>query len=106
MRRSSGEGTVYFSKPRGRWVAALDVTIGGRRRRRVVYGKNRREAVEKLKVLRREMGGGGADAPNRLTVGEYLERWLEDSVRPSVRPTSQCWNVMTHRPWMQTFIWI
>ena len=44
--------------------------------------------LERLKVLRREIGGGGADAPKRLTVGEYLERWLEASARPSVRPTT------------------
>jgi len=55
------------------------------RKRRTLYGKTRAEVAAKLsKALADREGGLVFDAGN-LTVGEYLDRWLKDSVRGTVR---------------------
>jgi integrase len=49
------------------------------------YGKRREEVREKLaKAIANRDGGLVYDASN-MSVGEYLERWLNDSVRDTVR---------------------
>ncbi len=87
-RRSKGEGGIYRRED-GRWCAAIDLgLVRGKRRRRVVYGRTRREVSEKLFALRKEAERGGLPDSGRLTVAQFLERWLEDGARPSVRPTT------------------
>jgi integrase len=55
------------------------------RKRKTLYGKTRQEVAAKLaKGLSDREGGLTFDAEN-LKLGEYLERWLTDSVRDSVR---------------------
>ena len=57
-------------------------------KRRTVYGKTRKEAAEKLtKAMTDRDGGLVFDAENQ-TVGEYFQRWLDDSVRGSVKPVT------------------
>jgi len=50
----------------------------------VIYGRTRSEVAEKLnQALSARSNGLTLDA-GRLTVGEYLDRWLEDCVKPLV----------------------
>src|SRR5215212_10129527 len=54
-------------------------------KQKAIYGKTRAEVAEKLtKAMADRDGGLVCDAGN-LTVGEYLRRWLSDSVRDTVR---------------------
>ena len=47
-RRGQGEGSIYQRKD-GRWVAELDLGWeAGKRKRKPIYGKTRREVQEKL----------------------------------------------------------
>lgn len=86
MRRTKGEGSTYRRKD-GQWCGSLSLSDGsGRRRRRVVYGKTRKEVSEKLFELRKQAEGGMLPQSGRMTVAQYLERWLEDGARPQVRP--------------------
>ena len=58
-RRAKGEGGIY-RRADGRWCAALDLgRATGKRRRRIVYGKSRREVSEKLFALRKDAERGG-----------------------------------------------
>jgi integrase len=82
-RRGRGEGTVY-RRADGRWEAALGV--GGRRQRYV--GQSQREVRVKLLAARRALEQGIVLSGSSQRVEEYLTRWLEDSVRPSVRWTT------------------
>jgi integrase len=55
------------------------------RKRKTLYGKTRQEAATKLaKALSARESGLVFDAGNQ-TLGEYLDRWLNDSVRDTVR---------------------
>ena len=85
-KRGNGEGSVCRRKD-GRWVGTLTVgrDANGRLRRRAVYGRTQAEAVEKLGQLRSDLAGGLMVMPDRALLGDYLRRWLEDSVRGSVQ---------------------
>ena len=76
-RRGHGEGAIY-QRADGRWVGAVDLGWdGGKRRRRVVYGRTRAEVRERIRDLQAQIDGGVVPAPDRLTVAIYLEQWLD-----------------------------
>jgi integrase len=55
------------------------------RKRRTIYGKTRQEVAEKLARSVADRNGGLTFDAGGLTVGEYLDRWLSDSVKDTVR---------------------
>jgi integrase len=55
-------------------------------RRRVIYGSTRQEAAQKLARAMDAASKGLLQQPSRLTVGGFLDRWLEATVKPRVRP--------------------
>jgi integrase len=85
-RRGRNEGGLYLRKD-GYWVASISAIGGdGRRHRTTVYGKTKREALDKLDEAKRAASGRAGDA-KRLTVGAWLDQWLEMS-RGGLAPTS------------------
>ena len=85
-RRGHGEGAIY-RRTDGRWVASVDLGWdAGRRRRKSVYGKTRTDVAARLTKLLAEQQNGRPAVPEALTVGSFLESWLEDAIRPRVRP--------------------
>src|SRR5215211_4271077 len=55
-------------------------------KRRHVYGRTRQEVAAKLAKAMTDRDGGIELDPSSVTVNEYLQRWLNDSVRGSVKP--------------------
>jgi integrase len=99
-RRGHGEGTIYQRvKSDGRWVARLELGwSGGRRVRKHLYGDTRREVVEQLEAARQDLHRGIVLTGRRQTVGDFLERWLEDVVKPSVAAkTFKSYSQLTHQ---------
>lgn len=88
-RRGKGEGTIY-ERPDGSWCAIVDHgVIDGKRRRTSLYGKTRKEVVEKLKALRlQELQGMAIDRPKQ-TVAQFLNLWLEQVVAVRNKPRTQ-----------------
>lgn len=86
-RRGRNEGSIY-QRTDGRWVGMASFMDRGRRRRRAVYGETKREAMEKLREVRRSIETGVVATSDRETVATFLERWLRDSVAPTVRPAT------------------
>lgn len=84
-RRGNGEGTITRRKD-GRWEARYTITTEAKPKRKVIYGKTRAEVAEKLTKAMADRDGGLTFAAGSLTVREYLTRWLNDSVRGSVKP--------------------
>jgi integrase len=79
MTRGKGEGTIY-KRPDGRWEARVVVgrTPRGNPKRRSVYGKTRKEVADKLHDLRGDQRAGRLpENVSTLTVGEFLEVWLQ-----------------------------
>lgn len=86
-RRGNGEGSITRRKD-GRYMARYTVQTPDGPKRKTIYGRTRAEVAEKLTTAMAERANGVAlifDA-DKLTLGEYLERWLEDSVKGSVKP--------------------
>lgn len=86
-KRSNGEGTISRRK-NGGWMGQYVVYTAEGRKRKTIYGKTRKEVASKLaKAISDREGGLAFDAGN-LTLGEYLYRWLKDSVRGAVREST------------------
>jgi integrase len=81
-RRGYGEGSIY-QRPDGYWVAA--VSLGGKRR--VVYGKTRKEVATKLAALQNTASAGRMVEASRMTVIDFLNEWLETQ-RTTLRPST------------------
>ncbi len=75
--QSEGEGAIY-QRSDGTWCASVDLGfINGKRKRKVIYGKTRKEVADKLKALHRDQATGINIAPDQYTVAEFLDRWLK-----------------------------
>jgi len=83
-KRGNGEGSIT-KRDDGRWMARYTVrTIKGPQRR-TVYGRTRAEASAKLAKAMADRDGGLIFDAGSLTVGDYLDRWLSNSVKDTVR---------------------
>jgi len=89
-RRGHGEGAVYQRKEDGIWVGALDLGwVEGKRRRKIVYGKTRREVLSKLDEVRRGAERGQNLAARTRALAEWLDEWLtEIKSHDGTRPTT------------------
>ncbi len=82
-KRGNGEGSI--SRRKGGWIAQYYVEVGGVRKRRSLYAKTRQEAAAKLAKAIADRDGGVVVDAGKLTVGDYLDGWLKDSVQGTVR---------------------
>jgi integrase len=84
--RANGDGDVFPRKNKvGKITSYRGAYFGPDGKRRYVSGKTK---VEARKALREARSGADQDLvfdAARLTVAEYLDRWLNDSVQGSVR---------------------
>jgi integrase len=83
-RRGNNEGSISRRKD-GRWMGRYTVHTAEGAKQRAVYGKTRQEAAEKLTKAMADRDSGLTFDAGKQTVGEYLQRWLADSVRDTVR---------------------
>jgi integrase len=86
-RRGNGEGSITRRKD-GLYMARYTVQTATGAKRITLYGKTRREVDEKLTKAKADRDGGLVFDADNLKLGEYLARWLADSVRDTVRPTT------------------
>ncbi len=83
-RRAKGEGSIYRRKD-GRWVGQLQNDVG---QRRFVYGQSQREVRDRLTVMKREVQLGIPPITGNTTLARYLEQWLLESAKPTVREST------------------
>lgn len=87
-RSAQGSGTIRQRKD-GRWEAR--VTVGhdpgtGKQVQRSVYGSTQQEVRKKLAQLTTAIDNGVYQAPNKMTVSEWLDEWLDTFAKPKLRP--------------------
>src|SRR5215218_4430443 len=90
-KNGNGEGSIYEHKRDGKKVGyrgAYWVYTSEGPKRRYVQGKTRAEVNQKLTKIMADRDGGMIFDAGSLTVEEYLTRWLEDSVKGTVRPST------------------
>ena len=87
-RRGHGEGSIYQRSDNGIWCTVVDLGyVNGKRKRKYIYGKTRKEVAEKLKVvLRDQQQGMVSRTTERQTVAQFLDRWLAEKVQAKNRP--------------------
>jgi integrase len=83
-RRGHGEGSIYQRKD-GRWVASITLE---HRKRKYFYGETRKEVQEKLKTVLHEQQQGMLAAGPQQLLKAYLERWLEQVCKLTMRPNT------------------
>ena len=87
-KRAAKEGSI-FQRGDGRWVASLQLGyVNGRRARRHFYGATQHEALEKLERAKGTMRAGLPIPPERLRVGQVLDQWLAEAVKPKNRAST------------------
>lgn len=88
--RGHNEGSIFQRKD-GRWVAELSEgrdESGKRQPPRRWYGETRKEVAEELTAALRDKQQGLLPKASKQTVGQFLDAWMEDVVKGSVRPTT------------------
>lgn len=86
-RNASGESSIYMDKA-GRWHGKVSMGLkdGGARDRRHVSGLRRADVVAKVRALETKRDAGIAQAAGRgMTVGGWLEHWLDNIAGRKVR---------------------
>jgi len=87
-KRGLGEGTICQRKD-GRWVAAISLGYeNGKVKRKFYYAPTRKEVSDKLTEELAKLKRGIPIITERQTVKQFLEHWLEDSVKPSVKEST------------------
>jgi integrase len=87
-RRGNGEGSITRHKKSGLWMARYTVETPTGPKRQTIYGGTRKEAAEKLAKALSDRADGIVVDDKNLTLGEYLDRWLSDAVRGTVREST------------------
>lgn len=88
-RRGRGEGSIG-ERANGAWMGRVDLgyDAAGKRRRKCVYGKTRDEVAKRMKKLLYDQQQGLPIQTERQSVAVFLDKWLKETVRPSVRPAT------------------
>lgn len=86
-KRSDSEGSVYYSRARGCWVAQLDRDpLTGKRPLRTA--DTEKAALELLRQMRTERAGGRDLTVKQPTLDQLAALWLAESVQPSKKAST------------------
>jgi integrase len=83
-RRGNGEGSITKRKD-GLYMARYWVETPTGKKRKTIYGKTRAEAAERLSKAIADRDRGLVFEGDHEPLGTYLERWLNDVVRGTVK---------------------
>jgi integrase len=86
VKRARKDGTVV-ERWRGRIRLGIDRRTG-KNRRVTLYADTRSELATKMARLQADASRGIVPSSERMSVAAYMQRWLDDAVKPSVRQTT------------------
>lgn len=90
MAKKSAAGSIR-QRSDGRWEAR--VTIGtnpgtGKPVRRSLYGDTQKEVRQKMTAVLRDLDNGTYQAPNKITVAQWMDEWLNKFCANKVKPST------------------
>ena len=85
-RRGNGEGSISRRKDGHGRLYTVHTADGSKQR--AVYGKTRAEVAQKLTKAMADRDGGLTFDAGNLKLGEYLDRWLSECVKGTVREST------------------
>jgi integrase len=86
-KRANGEGGITYRED-GRYMGRYTVQTATGPKRRVVYGRTRKEAHEKLIKALADRDQGLVFQGEKQKVSAFLDRWLNGSVKGYVKPST------------------
>lgn len=89
-KRGNGEGTIY-QRADGTWCAQITTGVDplkGTPVRKTVYGKKREDVKNKLIEIQNQVRTQTYADPGKMTLGEWLDTWLEEYMKNSIRQTT------------------
>ncbi len=81
-RRGHNEGSVYYDKMKERWVAAVSIAPGKRKK---FYFEKKQDAIRKKNEALRDLERGELATAAQRKLGEYLIDWLENIHKSKLR---------------------
>ncbi len=92
-KRGAGEGTIYkrkHGKGNSKWAAALIIGYDeeGKPKRKTFYGATRSEVQDKLNKVLNKVSTGTYKEPSKTKLSKWLDNWLNDYMKNSLRPTT------------------
>ncbi len=88
QKRSKHEGT-FFRRADGRFEGRVLVGyLNGKPKYKSIIRKTQKEALAAWELLKRQHADGINIAPERQTIAQFLERWLDQVVSQRTRPTT------------------
>lgn len=87
-KRGYGEGSIYYDDKRDLWISEHSYTDAetGKKRRKKFAAKTQKAALKKGKEFLKTLEEGLLPQADKMTVGTWAKCWLEDYVRPRIRP--------------------
>ena len=91
LRRGTGEGSVYRRESTGAWHGTVDLGRGpdGRRQRKTVTGKTKRQVLAKLAEVQSRQAAGAPPTDDRQTTASYLTYWLDNVLAGTVKDSTE-----------------
>lgn len=90
-RRGTGEGSVFRRATTGTWHGSIDLgrDTMGKRQRKTVTGKTKREVLQKLGEVRTRHAAGLPLSDDRQTTGSYLTYWSTTVLPGTVKEATE-----------------
>ena len=88
MRRSNGEGTVYYNNRRSRYEGQyryLDPLTKKNKRAFFSSKESAKAVTAKIKALRQQLEQGVTHLGTKMTVAQWLEYWINSYKKPEIR---------------------
>lgn len=83
LRRSNGEGSICFSEKEQLWIGQITLPGGKRRRKR---SKTQKVVKDWLLAQREAVRDGLVVEDEKVTVGEFIDRYMSDVATHTLRP--------------------
>lgn len=84
-RRSSGEGSLFFREDKKLWVGQITLLDG---KKLTKYFKTQKEAKDWVLSQRSAYKNGVLVSASQVTVGEFLEKWMQEVIKYQVREST------------------
>lgn len=84
----NGEGSVYFDKSSGKWIAALVIgrKANGTRMVKKTKKTTKTDATKALREMKQLFDTGKVVMTSSTSLSAFLQRWLEQTVKPNREP--------------------
>ena len=88
-KKGNNEGTIR-KRSDGRWEARYTVGFNddGKQVQKSIYGKKRSDVSQKLSQILMDIVTDEYIAPNKITLGQWLDTWLRDFAKVTIRPST------------------